>query len=79
MLIHMRTTLILEDSLFQAARKLAAEQQTTLSALVNDALRQLVSQPGRARKKVVLPTFGAPAKKRRVTPREIADSLLEHA
>lgn len=35
----MRTTLILNDELVQAAKKKAAERQTSLSALVNDALR----------------------------------------
>jgi hypothetical protein len=35
----MRTTLILNDDLVEMAKKKAAERQTSLSALVNEALR----------------------------------------
>lgn len=35
----MRTTLILNDELVEMAKKRAAERQTSLSALVNEALR----------------------------------------
>lgn len=43
----MRTTLILNDDLVQAAKKRAAERQTSLSALVNEALRESLKAPQR--------------------------------
>jgi hypothetical protein len=36
----MRTTLVLDDHLIEAAKKRAAEQRSTLSDVVNDALRR---------------------------------------
>ena len=43
MVAHMKTTIEIADPLFIAARRLAAEEQTTLRALVEEGLRQLVS------------------------------------
>lgn len=78
MLIRMRTTLILDDNLFQAAKRRAAERKSTLSDVVNDALRQLISRPAATKRRIKLPTFGDPRKKRRITPQQIAEALLEH-
>lgn len=41
----MRTTLIINDSLLASAKKLAAERQCSLSAVVNDALRCALDRP----------------------------------
>ncbi len=41
----MRTTIVLDDALFRQARKRAAELHTTLSALVESALRGELSRP----------------------------------
>jgi hypothetical protein len=41
---HMKTTLDLADPLFHAAKALAAEQQTTLRALVEEGLRMVMQQ-----------------------------------
>ena len=46
----MRTTLILNDSLVAYAKKTAAEKQSSLSAVVNDALRLSMQQEGRPKK-----------------------------
>lgn len=78
MLIRMRTTLVLDDRLIEAAKKRAAESRRTLSDVVNDALRQHVSPKPSPRQRIKLPTFGDPRKKRRITPQEIANVLLEH-
>ena len=43
----MRTTLILNDTLVAYAKKTAAENQSSLSAVVNDALRLSMQQEGR--------------------------------
>jgi hypothetical protein len=48
MLLCMRTTLQIDDQLFRAAKKAAAESGRTLTAIVEDALRQALavrSQP----------------------------------
>jgi hypothetical protein len=42
MLISMRTTLVLDDVLIRQAKRRAAERSTTLSAVVNEALRELL-------------------------------------
>lgn len=76
MLICMRTTVIIDDALFRAAKRRAAAADVTLSDVVNDAIRRLVSEPRRARKPLRLPTYGDARKRRRVTPKEIAEALL---
>jgi Bacterial antitoxin of type II TA system, VapB len=58
----MRTTLNLDDDLLRDAKRLAAERGTTLTALMEDALRIVVRRvekpkPRRRRK---LPTTGVP-------------------
>jgi hypothetical protein len=40
----MRTTITLPDALFRAAKRAAQEQETTLSSLVANALRALLSR-----------------------------------
>ena len=42
--LPMRTTISLPDPIFENAKRLAAERGITVSALVQDALRQLSSQ-----------------------------------
>jgi hypothetical protein len=44
----MRTTLDLDDGLLRAAKKRAAEQGTTLTRVIEDALRQTLTRSGRA-------------------------------
>ncbi|HET6449029.1 MAG TPA: type II toxin-antitoxin system VapB family antitoxin [Conexibacter sp.] len=58
----MRTTLNLDDDLMRDAKRLAAERGTTLTALMEDALRiavRRVEKP-QLRRHVRLPTFGVP-------------------
>ena len=43
----MRTTLVLNDKLVIEAKRLAAERRTTLSEIVNEALRERLAQPQR--------------------------------
>jgi hypothetical protein len=45
----MKTTLDLPDPLLQEARKLAARERTTLRALVEQGLRQVVAEKKRCR------------------------------
>lgn len=55
----MRTTIRLDKHLLAEAKQLAARTQRTFTAVVEDALRQLLRQtPARTpRRKVKLPTF----------------------
>lgn len=45
MLCHMKTTLILPDHLVRALKQRAVDQQTTLSAVVAEALRRGLEEP----------------------------------
>jgi hypothetical protein len=56
----MRTTIRLDDQLLVEAKKLAAERGTTLTAMVEDALRETLARrrPPHPRKKLRLTTFG---------------------
>lgn len=59
MLWHMRTTLRINDKLMADAKRRALETGRTLTAVVEDALRQaLYRSPRAARGRVQLPTFG---------------------
>jgi len=62
MLICMRTTLNLNDDLVRDAKRLAAERGTTLTALMEDALRIVVRrvEKPKPRRRVRLPTTGKP-------------------
>jgi hypothetical protein len=56
--IFMRTTLILDDQLIVAAKQKAASRHTTLSGVVNDALRLALFQPAAAPVQVfTMPVF----------------------
>jgi Bacterial antitoxin of type II TA system, VapB len=58
----MRTTLNLDDDLLRDAKRLAAERGTTLTALMEDALRIVVRrvEKPKSRRRVRLPTTGVP-------------------
>lgn len=55
----MRTTLRIDDSLMRQAKQLAAETGRTLTAVVEDALREAFSrrQPTAPRRRLEFPTF----------------------
>jgi hypothetical protein len=54
----MRTTIRLDDELLAKAKRAALERGTTLTAVIEDALRRaLVSGTDSQREDVVLPTF----------------------
>lgn len=61
---HMRTTLVIDDTLFRELKRRAAEQRRTLSDVTQDALRRGLAAPisRRRRKPARLPAFamGAP-------------------
>lgn len=55
----MRTTVRLDDNLLAAAKRYAAEREKTLTAVVEQALRELLAQNRERRRKLrtPLPTF----------------------
>jgi len=54
----MRTTIRLDDDLLTKAKRAALERGTTLTAVIEDALRRsLASSPAAQRERVELPTF----------------------
>ena len=57
----MRTTIRFDEQLLVQAKELAAERGTTLTALLEDALRETLARrkPSHRRSKVRLTTFGA--------------------
>lgn len=44
MVSHMKTTIQIPESLFNEARKLANEEQTTLKALMEEGLRRIIAE-----------------------------------
>lgn len=75
MLIRMRTTLIIDDRLLREAKQVAAGRGTTVSALVNDALRTLLARPDERPRRFVMTTFGDPAAPDLHEPGDFAASL----
>ena len=74
----MRTTLILNDALALEAKRRAAERNTSVSAIVNDALLKAFRAPsGPERQEVFrMPTFAPDhAAKRHLSPEEM-DTLM---
>lgn len=75
MLISMRTTLILDDILVMKAKQLAAQDHRTLSEVVNQALRDLVTPSARLREAAPAYralTFGDPAHPVAMEPEDLA-------
>ena len=56
----MRTTVRLDEELMRDAKRAAAESGKTLTALIEDALREVLARrkAPRSRKPVEIPTFG---------------------
>lgn len=58
MLISMRTTVVLDDSLLRQAKRLAAERCVTLSDVINHALRESLGRPAPAPGPFAMITYG---------------------
>lgn len=44
MVIYMKTSIQISDSIFEEARRLAAEEHTTMKALVEEGLRKVLTE-----------------------------------
>jgi Arc/MetJ family transcription regulator len=62
----MRTRLVVDDALFRAVKKRAEAQGSTVSEVVDDALRQLFARPtAHERRDAKLRSWGRPKARRR--------------
>lgn len=55
MLLYMRTTVRLDPHLMRAAKKLAADTHRTLTAVIEDALREVLARSKSRRPRIELP------------------------
>jgi len=55
MILNMRTTVRLDPALMRAAKKLAHDTHRTLTAVIEDALREVIARAKSAPPRVVLP------------------------
>lgn len=65
---RMRITVIVDDQLFERARLRAEELNTTLSEIVNQALRDTLSARAPADARFSMPTYGNPERPSRHAP-----------
>jgi len=77
MIICMRTTLVLDDKLLTQAKKRAADRKTTVSEVVNDALRDSFGRSDVPRRPFRLITYGDPSKPVHVSPAEMKAIIEE--
>lgn len=75
MIIHMRTTLVLDDEMLRQAKKRAADRNVTVSDIVNEALREAFSRPQPAAAPFTMITYGRPGRRVRHTPEDFAAAL----
>lgn len=75
MLTSMRTTLIIEDELFRRTKHRAAERDTTLGEVVNDALRTYLAREVSDAAPFRLVIYGGPDKIAHHEPSDFAQEL----
>ncbi len=79
MVFHMKTTLIIPDPLMRRLKREAAKQRTTISALVEQALRLLLEDAPAAPELPPLPRFGGGRATVDVANREALYSEMERS
>ncbi len=78
MVIHMKTTLVIDDGVMVRIREEAARQGRTISELVEAALRLLLEKPrGKRREIPQLPSFGGGQSRVDVANREALYQAME--
>ncbi len=75
MLTNVRTTLVLDDELLRQAKRLAAERNTTLSEVVNSALREAFDRTPSQVPAFDMITYGRADSKVQHEPGDFAESL----
>ncbi len=77
MISRMRTTLILDDGLLRQAKRRAVERNLTVSAVVNEALRESLSRTVPEAPPFKMITYGDPSRKARHEPADFSAILEE--
>ncbi len=77
MIAGMRTTLVLDDRLVREAKRRAADTGTTLSEVVNDALREALRPTPRPAVTFEMITYGDPNESFDLTPEAIKEMELQ--
>jgi len=75
MLTYVRSTLVLDDALLKKAKQRAAALGTTLSEVVNQALRDALSKTVESAPPFVMVTYGDPKQPVHREPAELAEIL----
>lgn len=75
MLICMRTTLVLDDTLLRQAKRRAAERNVTVSDVVNEALRDSFGRPVPAAPPFSMTTYGRAGRRVQHEPSDFAAEL----
>jgi len=73
----MRTTVIISDAVLRRAKERAARTGTTLSRLIEQALRETLREPPSAARPFRLPTYGAGGPPADHEPADLANALLD--
>jgi Ribbon-helix-helix protein, copG family len=76
MVFHMKTTLVIPDQVMTRLKEEAARQGTTISALVEAALRAYLRRPGRKPALPPLPSFRGGQAGVDIADREALDQAL---
>ena len=71
----MRTTISISDELLADAKRLAADKQSSLSAIISDALRQALKDEcvPASRPTFVMPTYGGSGMAQYLSPADMAE------
>jgi hypothetical protein len=77
MITLMRSTVVIEDELFRKAKRRAAALNTTLSDIVNQALRESLSKPMVEPPAFHMITFGNPKTKLHREPEDLQAIIEE--
>ena len=75
MLIHVRTTLVIEDRLFREAKRRAASRGITLSQLVSEALRAALDRTSSPAREYAMVTYGTAGAGEGHEPADLAAAL----
>jgi hypothetical protein len=76
MVFHMKTTLVIDDQVMTRLKQEAARQGTTISALVEAALRSFLRRPRRRTRLPPLPVFDGGPLLVDIADREALDAAL---
>jgi len=76
MVFHMKTTLVIDDQVMTRLKEEAARQGTTISALVEAALRSFLRRPRRKPDLPPLPSFRGGVPEVDIADREAFDEAL---